>query len=229
MKRVFLTVLIIAAAAWAGNRYLFDSDPVEPFVSPFTQQQTDRVQPLQPQPPGPAPDGKVWSAEHGHWHDAGTTDPAEDYKPGPQPPGLVPSGKIWSYEHGHWHDSSSSGQDNFNPGPPPAGPAPEGKAWSFEHGHWHDALTPSPNISTSVNPGTGTGNFKPGSPPPGTGTGNFKPGSPPPGPAPEGKAWSAEHGHWHNAPTSNLPDSKKITPKIEAEKVKISTSDKKGD
>ena len=20
--------------------------------------------------PGPAPDGKVWSAEHGHWHDA---------------------------------------------------------------------------------------------------------------------------------------------------------------
>jgi len=21
-------------------------------------------------PPGPAPEGKVWSAEHGHWHDA---------------------------------------------------------------------------------------------------------------------------------------------------------------
>jgi hypothetical protein len=24
----------------------------------------------QPQPPGPPPPGKVWSAEHGHWHDA---------------------------------------------------------------------------------------------------------------------------------------------------------------
>lgn len=23
-----------------------------------------------PQPPGPAPAGKVWSPEHGHWHDA---------------------------------------------------------------------------------------------------------------------------------------------------------------
>lgn len=23
-----------------------------------------------PQPPGPVPAGKVWSAEHGHWHDA---------------------------------------------------------------------------------------------------------------------------------------------------------------
>ncbi len=23
-----------------------------------------------PQPPGPAPEGKVWSPEHGHWHDA---------------------------------------------------------------------------------------------------------------------------------------------------------------
>jgi hypothetical protein len=23
-----------------------------------------------PQPPGPVPPGKVWSTEHGHWHDA---------------------------------------------------------------------------------------------------------------------------------------------------------------
>jgi hypothetical protein len=23
-----------------------------------------------PQPPGPVPPGKVWSPEHGHWHDA---------------------------------------------------------------------------------------------------------------------------------------------------------------
>ena len=46
---------------------------------------------------GPAPPGKVWSAEHGHWHDA----PA----PGPAPDGEAPPGKVWSAEHGHWHDA----------------------------------------------------------------------------------------------------------------------------
>lgn len=25
----------------------------------------------QNEPPGDAPEGKVWSPEHGHWHDAG--------------------------------------------------------------------------------------------------------------------------------------------------------------
>lgn len=27
----------------------------------------------------------------------------------------------------------------------------------------------------------------------------FTPGPPPPGPAPQGKVWSYEHGHWHDA------------------------------
>jgi hypothetical protein len=77
-----------------------------------------------PQPPGPAPEGKVWSVEHGHWHDAsapgqgapagtltapgstaqGAAQPAA--QPGsPQPPGPAPAGKVWSVEHGHWHDA----------------------------------------------------------------------------------------------------------------------------
>jgi len=79
--------------------------------------------------PGPAPPGKVWSAEHGHWHDIRTgagTNPASSIKveqsPGlkskvpmttvvtpvqntPQPAGPVPPGKVWSPEHGHWHDA----------------------------------------------------------------------------------------------------------------------------
>jgi hypothetical protein len=70
-----------------------------------------------PQPPGPAPAGKVWSAEHGHWHDAPGSQPlsAAAAQPAfaqpsatpaftPQPPGPAPAGKVWSTEHGHWHD-----------------------------------------------------------------------------------------------------------------------------
>jgi SEC-C motif len=72
---------------------------------------------LKPQPPGPAPEGKVWSPEHGHWHDAaagegvtlqGTpgniTPPSPKYTSAPQPDGPVPEGKVWSVEHGHWHN-----------------------------------------------------------------------------------------------------------------------------
>lgn len=82
--------------------------------------------------PGPAPAGKVWSTEHGHWHDAApgggqspirtssTTvpigaPPAQGMPAGqattqppatpgaPQPPGPAPAGQVWSTEHGHWH------------------------------------------------------------------------------------------------------------------------------
>ncbi len=66
--------------------------------------------------PGPAPAGKAWSQEHGHWHDAapnaGGRPPAaaepqvqSPTTPQPQPPGPVPAGKVWSTEHGHWHDA----------------------------------------------------------------------------------------------------------------------------
>lgn len=76
--------------------------------------------------PGPAQPGKVWSQEHGHWHDATATgrstapltpaapmpapaspvqvQSAPAFTPAPQPPGPVPAGKVWSTEHGHWHD-----------------------------------------------------------------------------------------------------------------------------
>jgi hypothetical protein len=69
-----------------------------------------------------APPGKVWSEEHGHWHEA--------EGPGtPRPEGPAPPGKEWSEAHGHWHDIA---------GVSPPGPAPPGKVWSEEHGHWHD-------------------------------------------------------------------------------------------
>jgi hypothetical protein len=73
-----------------------------------------------------APPGKVWSAEHGHWHDV--------ERPGtPRPEGPALPGKEWSEAHGHWHDIGGPSDER------PPGPAPAGKVWSEEHGHWHDA------------------------------------------------------------------------------------------
>lgn len=63
------------------------------------------------QPPGPAPEGKVWSPEHEHWHDKpaapatvhlGTLNRPSQPVPQPSP---APAGKVWSAEHGHWHDA----------------------------------------------------------------------------------------------------------------------------
>lgn len=66
-------------------------------------------------PLGPAPAGKVWSVEHGHWHDVrnplsgpGARPPAQSFTPAPQPGGPVPPGKVWSVEHGHWHDDPNA-------------------------------------------------------------------------------------------------------------------------
>ena len=49
---------------------------------------------------------RVWSAEHGHWHDAsGRELGAGSSMPGAAPTGPAPAGKVWSAEHGHWHDA----------------------------------------------------------------------------------------------------------------------------
>jgi len=68
----------------------------------------DRARSATP-PPGEAPPGKVWSPEHGHWHNISTNSEsmlpsAESNIPQPQPLGEAPPGKVWSSEHGHWHD-----------------------------------------------------------------------------------------------------------------------------
>ncbi len=68
----------------------------------------DRARSATP-PPGEAPPGKVWSPEHGHWHNISTN--SAPAVPGAasniiqtQPSGEAPPGKVWSSEHGHWHD-----------------------------------------------------------------------------------------------------------------------------
>ena len=49
--------------------------------------------------------GRVWSPEHGHWHNLGDAGrrPTEGFVP--RPDGPAPPGKVWSPEHGHWHDA----------------------------------------------------------------------------------------------------------------------------
>ena len=122
-----------------------------------------------PQPLGPVPAGKVWSPEHGHWHDAVGAGSEFDFglspdvqSTTPQPLGAAPPGKVWSPEHGHWHNAPNAGSvlgttpgapptvrtsitnPLGTPGPQPAGPVPPGKVWSLEHGHWHNAPTTDP-------------------------------------------------------------------------------------
>ena len=137
------------------------------FYEPEPEVTTPTINPLQnsliPQsnnelslPPGPAPPGKVWSPEHGHWHDGATVSPATTprsvlNKPQTQPPpGEAPPGKEWSPEHGHWHDANTvlpattprsvlnKPQTQPPPGEVPPGEAPPGKEWSPEHNHWHN-------------------------------------------------------------------------------------------
>ena len=85
---------------------------------------------------GAAPDGMVWSAEHGHWH------PAPGSEPQPRPMGL-PLEAEWSSEHGHYHDANGVAIDlGLGQAPEPAerpADVPADAVWSAAHGHYHDA------------------------------------------------------------------------------------------
>jgi len=109
---------------------------------------------------------RVWSEEHGHYHNVDGSEidradkPAEAAAaPNPdtptQAPGPAPPGKVWDEGHGHWHDDPNAAAQEVLPtfeeeGIPkkqydierPKGPAPEGKVWSAAHGHWHDNDSP---------------------------------------------------------------------------------------
>lgn len=133
------------------------------------------LSPLLPEGGSTAPPGKVWSAEHGHYHDI---------------PGAAASPTIISSNELNPIAPPAAGSGALTP--EPEGPAPAGKVWSPEHGHYHDAPgaagTPTTISSSELTP----------IPPPAGATGTLTPE--PEGPAPEGKVWSAEHGHYHDAP-----------------------------
>ena len=49
--------------------------------------------------------GRVWSPEHGHYHNVGGSQAHPNRTPTPRPSGPAPAGKVWSTDHGHWHDA----------------------------------------------------------------------------------------------------------------------------
>ncbi len=129
---------------------------------------------------GTAPAGKVWSPEHGHWHDAAAP------SGGPSPVKIdlnMGNAAVKAEGDGIRIDgraiAAAAGEMRL-PGQPD-GPAPAGKVWSTEHQHWHDKPT-APLETVHL----GTVNY-PSEP------------VPQPGPAPAGTVWSPEHGHWHRA------------------------------
>lgn len=98
---------VIGAGVAVASLWEPESDPM-----PVIERPVNTARPAgSAQPPGQAPPGKVWSAEHGHWHDAapqGATSrpmPTQNATPAQRPPGPAPEGKVWSEEHGHWHDA----------------------------------------------------------------------------------------------------------------------------
>lgn len=147
---------------------------------PFTQTPpVANIKVGKPAPAGAAPAGKVWSPEHGHWHDAPRTVHAGELPPTTStsvmniaaPAGAAPPGKVWSREHGHWHDEPGAARPTVTI---PANLTPSTKVWSKQHNHWHNA----PGAPAAANAPLAKA-------PPAT-----------------RKVWSKEHNHWHNEPAN---------------------------
>ena len=121
-RMLVIVAVLIGSVILAGAMFVSKDSNQQPATAgaPVDPGAAGSPQPVpgSPQPPGPAPAGKVWSAEHGHWHDApgapatsgaavqsGAAQPGSLPPGSPQPPGPAPAGKVWSAEHGHWHDA----------------------------------------------------------------------------------------------------------------------------
>tara|TARA_B100001245_G_C22772923_1_gene373579 strand:- start:344 stop:781 length:438 start_codon:yes stop_codon:yes gene_type:complete len=109
-----IAAVIILIILWF---FFYEPEPVvtTPTINPLQNSLIPQSNNELSLPPGPAPPGKVWSPEHGHWHDGATVSPATTPRsvlnkpqtqppPGEVPPGEAPPGKEWSPEHNHWHN-----------------------------------------------------------------------------------------------------------------------------
>lgn len=147
---VVAVVAVSAAAMMRETPPPMQSAPTRPSTMPVNNATAPATQGAGTPQPGPAPPGKVWSPEHGHWHDdpaagaAGAAGAAASrsvqVNPGQNQPLQIPSPQ-----------NPNQARPNT---PQPPGPAPEGKVWSPEHGHWHDA--PKTNTAPAT-PAQGSG------------------------------------------------------------------------
>ena len=148
-------ILLAAIGVYAALR---DGEQPERRATPVSAPAAGAATTSAAQPPGPAPDGKVWDVAHGHWHDADS--PIQLQGPGggiqgiqmdgmnvridaktmeglagpgsgSSPKALAPPGKVWSPEHNHWHDAPAAKL------PADGSAGPDGAIWSAEHNHWH--------------------------------------------------------------------------------------------
>lgn len=147
-------VAVVAIAAVAimsqDSTQPLQAGPARPMNAPATTPVRNAATPATqgagtPQP-GPAPPGKVWSPEHGHWHD----DPAAG---GAGAANANNGIQISPGQNQQLQIPSPQGANQARPNTPqPPGPAPEGKVWDVAHGHWHDA----PKTGTAATPAQST-------------------------------------------------------------------------
>ena len=102
-----IAIVLVSIVLWF---FFFDSGQL--FTSKSSSSNSSNYQtPNRLSPPSDtAPPGKVWSPEHGHWHNVSDNILSSE-NPNPlldkvktQPNNEAPPGKVWSPEHGHWHD-----------------------------------------------------------------------------------------------------------------------------
>lgn len=181
----WIVTVVVAAGAislLASLRGGEEKRPKGPEMAPPGSIPVSQMQTPAEQPPGDPPPGKVWSKEHGHWHDIG--DPSQVQMSTTRIP--ITAGDLAAASGAQAAASgapATATQTTVAPGSPqPPGPAPAGKVWSVEHGHWHDA----PGAAAAADPAV-PADLQPLMQPPSVPA------------APEGMVWSEEHKHWHKA------------------------------
>lgn len=116
---------------------------------PVSGARLDPATGLYPKPPGPTPPGKVWSPQHGHWHNAPGTTQSSGTRAAPAsaPPTAPPTTGSGTKAPRSAASAPAGPAPDPTTGlyPQPPGLPPPGKVWSAAHGHWHDAgPTPAP-------------------------------------------------------------------------------------
>lgn len=178
------TLAVVAVGAAAIVTQLINrADQEAQAGRPVAQQSAAAPAPVLPsapkaQPPGPAPAGKVWSKDHGHWHDANSsanspikldmenlprTAPAGAPSPA-NSAAAAAAGMVWSAEHGHWHKAS--------------GATPARAAVEPAKGVAPGPLAASPTVVRVLGQTVDLADPNSNS-------------------AAPKRVWSAEHGHWH--------------------------------